>query len=224
LIIHFLENHLKKINANKPTIKIPPIIDFSYFDGVDPKKVTTPFFLFCGSAAYEDIIKFIIEVYINSNAKLKNYELKLVINGTLDQLEKLNQFINENRCHENVEILSNLSYLDLVNLYKSAWALLIPIGNNIQDQARFPFKICEYTASKRPIITSDSGAIKEYFDDGLNAFIAKTDSLDDFTRKLNLVMDQKKLSNRVGLNGYRLGKMLFNYKTYSDDLKNFILS
>lgn len=223
IISDFLENHVKKIAPDKLMVKIPPIIDFSYFDSINTQVHKVLYFLYCGSAAYDDIIKFIIKAFVNSNSAENNYKLRLVINGNSDQLNYLNQYLIDNKYEESIELLSKLSYFDLVSYYKSASALLIPMSNNTQDQARFPFKICEYTASKRPIITSDTGVIKEFFEDQVNAFIAKSDSVEDFTNKLNLVVEQPKFADKIGINGYELGKNVFNYKSYSETLSNLIL-
>ena len=203
-------------------IKIPPIIDFSYFDETNPKNVSAPYFLFCGSSNYDDIVKFIIEVFIKSKAKQSNYKLKLIINGSLDQLKELHKYIKDYRLENDIEILSKLPYFELISIYKSAEALLIPLTNNLQDRARFPFKICEYTASGRPIITSNSSSIHLLFEDNINAFIAESDSTDDFANKLNLVISQPSLADSIGVNGYKLGKRIFNYKTYTKSLTKLI--
>lgn len=221
-ISDFLERQVEKVAPDKPKIKIPPIINFLYFDTIVPKTDDELFFLFCGSAAYDDIIKFIIDSYVKSIAVESNYKLVLVLNGNDKELNVINKHIAKNNCEAYVKIKTKLSYKDLVCIYKSARALLIPIGNNIQDQARFPFKICEYTASKRPIITSASGSVKEFFNNRVNAFIAKVDDLEDFTSKINLVVNEPELANQVGLNGYNLGKEVFNYKTYAKGLKSLL--
>lgn len=222
VISDYLEQHLKKIAPNKIKLKIPPIIDFTYFDNIHPEFDSSPFFLFCGSALYDDVIKFIIKIFINSKAIKNKYKLKLVINGSKLQLMKLNEYLVQNKYEHEIEIMTQLSYQDLVSHYKSAKALLIPVGNNIQDQARFPFKICEYTASKRPIITSNSGAIKEFFIDGENGFVAKAEDEESIIDKINLVIEQPELANTIGQNGYDLGKKVFNFKTYTKELVSLI--
>ncbi len=222
VISSFLDNYVQKVASDTLRIKIPPIIDFSYFDKIQPQNGTTPFFLFCGSAAYLDVIKFIIESYHKSNAIQEGYRLKLILNGKNDEMSLIHNYIKDKELQNGVEIVSNLSYSDLVSFYKSANALLIPIKNNLQDQARFPFKICEYVASKRPIITSDSGVIKEFFTDNVDAFIAETDNLDAFISKLNLVIKEPDLAEKVGTKGYMLGTDVFNYKTYAEDLTMLI--
>lgn len=222
VISDYLEGHLKMTDPKKTQIKIPPIIDFTYFDQIKIEKKVSPFLLFCGSIVYVDVMKFIITVFINSSAVKYNFKLKLVINGSQDKINELKEYLVENKIDKWIEISSQLTYYDLVSNYKSAKALIIPVGNSLQDQARFPFKISEYTASKRPIITSNSGAIKEFFIDGDNAFVAKADDIDSFVDKFNKVIEQPDLADEIGLNGYKLGKKVFNYKSYSNELLSFL--
>jgi len=116
------------------------------------------------------------------------------------------------------------SYDDLIGYYKNARALLIPLQENLQDKARFPFKISEYTAAARPIITSDSGAVVEFFKDGENALLAKTGRISDFSAKLNFILENPQKAEQIGMNGYALGQNYFNYKSYRSTLLKLILN
>lgn len=220
VISDFLGKHVEKISPRKKFIKIPPTIDLSLFDSVEVKMSKS--FVFCGSAGYMDIIVFIIEAFKNSIAIDQNYGLKLIVNGSNEERDNIRKFIIDQNLNSYIELTSNLSYSDLIKNYKSATALLIPLNDNYQDQARFPFKICEYLASNRPIITSNTGAIKEYFTDNIDTIIAKTDDIDDFSSKLNFVIENPIKVELIGANGYKLGKRIFNYKSYSKSLGDFI--
>jgi glycosyltransferase involved in cell wall biosynthesis len=101
--------------------------------------------------------------------------------------------------------------------------LLLPLRNTIQDKARFPFKISEYLASGRPIITSDVGVISEYFIDNENALICIPDDIDSFVEKLNYVIFNSYAANEIGNKGYLLGKNYFNKDCYNSDLLNLII-
>ena len=133
----------------------------------------------------------------------------------LAAVSKIRSHISEDKT---IKILSDLSYEDLIGYYKNAKALLIPLQDNLQDKARFPFKIGEYTAAGRPIITSDSGAIVEYFEDGKNALLAKTGDINDFSAKLNFILENPDKAEQIGLNGHALGQQRFNYKSYTSTL------
>ena len=69
-------------------------------------------------------------------------------------------------------MFSNLTNRALNDLYKNAIALLIPLRPTLQDEARFPHKIGEYLASGNPVISTNYGEVKHYFQDGHDMLIA----------------------------------------------------
>lgn len=222
VISTFLEKHLKKVAPKIKSLKIPPIIDFSYYDKFQKKEVKKPFFLFCGSVEYFDLIKFVIISFKKISFKIPDFELKLVLNGNQIQLAMVNEYINENKLEGRVVILSKIPYNELINLNKMATALLIPIKNNIQDKARFPFKICEYVASKSPIVTSNVPLINEIFEDGYSAYVAKVDDFGDFSEKMYEAAVRPLHSIEIGKRAYEIGLKLFDFKVYIKRIKGFL--
>ena len=124
---------------------------------------------------------------------------------------------------ENIMIISNLLYADLIAHYKSAKALLIPLRNTIQDTARFPHKISEYTASQAVIISTNYGEIQYYFNDGLNAIISDKYSIKMFSAKIDWVLDNENSLKSIKERSYSLGNKYFNYISYYDDVEAFLL-
>jgi len=219
IISSYLEQHVNNLKANRPYIVIPPIIDFEKFERIDKRPIELNYFLYCGSVQYIDVIQFIIDAYQNSKGKNKGIMLILVVSGPEAMISKIRHSTKEDK---SIKILSGLPYEDLIGYYKNARALLIPLQDNLQDKARFPFKISEYTAAGRPIITSDSGAIIDYFKDGDNALLAKTGDLEDFTIKLDYVIDHPNDAEEIAKKSHALGDHFFNYKSYSELLKEFL--
>jgi glycosyltransferase involved in cell wall biosynthesis len=219
IISSFLVKYVNSMNANKPYLIIPPIIDFDKYSYIQNKPSDENYFLYCGSAYYPDVIEFIINAYRRSKSISQNVTLVLVVNGAQEVLSRIANSIKNDT---SIKLLSKLSYEDLIGYYKNAKALLIPLQDNLQDKARFPFKISEYTAAGRPIITSDSGAVVEYFHDGVNALMAKTGDVNDFSEKLNFILNNPQQSEELGKRSFTLGQKSFNYKSYSSNLRSFI--
>ena len=221
IISPFLEQHVKNIAPLLPYIIIPPIIDFEKYARAHNKPDQANYFLFCGSTHYTDVIEFILKAYTTSASEERGVSLILIINGNAEKILKLQDSIKQNK---SITMLSRLAYDDLIGYYKNAKALLIPLQNNLQDQARFPFKISEYTAAARPIVTSDSGAVTSYFTAGQNALLAKTGDFTDFAEKLKFILDNPEKAEQIAEHGHLLGQQHFNYKSYSNKLNAFILS
>jgi glycosyltransferase involved in cell wall biosynthesis len=221
IISFYLEQHVNSLKANRPHVIVPPIIDFEKFDKIKNKPDEPDYFLYCGSVQYADVIQFIIEAYRKSRGESHGVTLILVVSGPAEIISRIKLSIMSDK---KIKILSGLPYEDLIGYYKNARALLIPLQDNLQDKARFPFKISEYTAAGRPIITSDSGAVVDYFKDGENALLAKTGDLEDFSAKLNYVIDHPEIAEQIAQKSHALGERFFNYKSYSPVLTDFLLA
>ncbi len=219
IISTYLEQHVNRMKSKKPYIMVPPIIDFEKFSIIDNKPKESDYFLYCGSTYYLDVVEFIMEAYRKTNSRDQGVSLFLIVNGSAEVRAKIQDSIKENTT---IKLLSRLSYEDLIGYYKNAKALLIPLQDNLQDKARFPFKISEYTAAGRPIITSDFGAVIDYFKDGETALVAKTGDINDFSAKLSFVLENPEKSEQIGRNGHELGLQHFNYKSYSTALTKLI--
>ncbi len=198
-------------------IKVPVLYDYSKIK-LKKEKVEDDYFLFCASTAYLEIIDFIISSFniLNTNKT----KLILILNGKQDDINAL----KTKHCHNSkLEIVSNLNYNVLIEYYQNAFALLIPLRNNVTDIARFPHKIGEYLAVGRPIITTNYGEIKVYFKDHQNAFICNNYDILEFAEKMRFVLENKEFADEVGLNGRKLGEKVFDFRNYTDEVINFLI-
>ena len=164
VISDYLAKHVHSIKASKPIVKIPANSDFSAVDLISTSN-SGEYLMYCGTINYEEIIEFIISLF----AKLKENNqysgsLLLIISGTHENnWIKLHSFIETISCKKDIVIKSNIPHSELLKDYKGADVLIIPLRNTLQDIARFPHKIGEYTAARRPILSTNLGEIKLYF-------------------------------------------------------------
>jgi len=219
-ISSFLENYQKKINPNIKMFKIPVLTDFDWIDsiGVDGKKNNT--ILFCGASAYFENIKFIIDSF----EKVKNpiVELILIIHGNNSQNIQVSDYISKYSSKiEKIHIYSNLSFEDLIKLYKTSALLLIPLKPYERDIARFPHKISEYAASKTPILTTAVGEINNYFTNNVDSFISDNYNTIEYAEKIDFIFANKDLASFISQSSYNLGRKYFHYNSISLDLFNF---
>ncbi len=221
--VFVISHKLKQMTeANCPktsTLVIPASVDFGAFEGKKSKPDYKNYSLFCGGAAYHDTFKFIIKSFEKIAEVFTEHKLLLIANGKQTDMNRINNIINESPFVDNISVYSSLEYENLISFYLNAQILLIPLLNNPRDKARFPHKIGEYAATKRPILTTNIGEISYYFKDGVNAFIAKTDNIKEYSNKWSFVLENKSLANEVGQNGYKLGLKHFNY---SNQVKKMI--
>jgi glycosyltransferase involved in cell wall biosynthesis len=218
-ISEFLISIIKDNAPHKPYLKIPVLVDMKRYGNVE-KKHDEKYFLFCGAAAYSEIIIFIIKAFelLNQN----QIKLNLVINGTTAHLNQIIDYANQSVKKDLIRIYNNVSDHDLSILYKSAIGLLIPLRPTLQDKARFPHKIGEYLASGNPVVTTNYGEVKHYFIDGVNAIIAEEYDIKLFSEKMNYLIEYPEQGIIIGKTGLELASKYFDNMAYGNVIINFI--
>jgi glycosyltransferase involved in cell wall biosynthesis len=215
-ISDFLIGKVNKASQPK-TIKIPAITDFDKFrkSGTLPI-VKSRYFLFCGSKAYSKIIDFVISSFEILNQK--DFSLVLVTAKTPDLIER----IDKSQLKDQIKVMTEIPYNDLVNLYSSSEALIIPMRNNDQDKARFPHKIGEYCAACRPIITNKVGEINNYFNES-NSYLCSEYDTDEYADAMAEIISDPVHAKDVAEQSYQTGLMHFNYRSYSKSIINLFV-
>jgi glycosyltransferase involved in cell wall biosynthesis len=206
-------------------LKIPAMCDFAEYKQIQ-SSTTSPYIMYCGSIAYNEVIEFILEIYSSLIAdKIYNGDLVLVISGSHDNnWKKIRAKIDTAGIINNVLIKSNIPYSELLSLYKGADVLLIPLRKSIQDTARFPHKIGEYTASGRPIVSTNIGELKIYFKDGVSAILADDYTVSSYVGKLTKILPDKSTLDNIGKAGYTIGVENFDFHNQGVQLQKFILN
>lgn len=218
-ISEFLIKHINEVSPSKGYLKIPGLTDFERYDGIETL-LEGKYFLFCGSAAYNEIIFFVIDSFelIADNSS----HLYLVINGTENEIQVIKNYINNKKEKEKIKIFSNLTQKKLFTLYKNAIALLIPLRPTFQDIARFPHKTGEYLASGNPVISTNYGEIKYYFKDRKNMLLAENYDVNLFAEKMQFVIDNQEIAQKIGIEGRNLAITLFDYRYKAKEIDDFL--
>jgi glycosyltransferase involved in cell wall biosynthesis len=219
VISEFLINHIRKTAPEKKFLKIPILVDCERYKNIETNR-TNKYFLFCGATGYMEVIEFIIDSF--DKLDHASVDLYLVINGPAADFAKITNYINSTHNKVGIKIFSNLTQNQLYSFYKNAIGLLIPLRPVIQDIARFPHKVGEYLASGNPIISTNYGEIKYYFQDMINMLIAGTYDKDLFTKKMQFVIDHPEESQKIGLKGKQMGLSNFDYRNNATAINDFI--
>jgi hypothetical protein len=211
--------HIEQRYPEKKIIKIPPLVDFKSFAAVPKKSGPVSYFLYCGTLFYLEVVEFIIESYARLSCPNKP-KLTMVLNGDPHVLKNLHLKIVGKGLENDVTILSNLKYEELVELYVNAIALLIPLRDTPQDTVRFPQKIAEYCAAQKPIITTRIGEVVNYFDNSSMIFSDRYD-IGEFSDKMKFVIENRDSSDNIASACYRIGKLNFDYQSFSEPLSKY---
>jgi len=221
-ISELLIQDIARKNPLIPCLKLPILCDFETFD-IKKDVCSEPYFLYCGSLSYIDVVYFIIESFEKLNSD-ENYHLYLVVNGNSKQKKMLKDRIYHSSKKELIDIFSNIPFDELVQKYIDAQGLLIPLRPTLQDAARFPNKIGEYLASGNPMISTNYGEVAHYFTDGHTALIAQEYDVQQFAEKMNFIIQNPNESSQIGLNGRKLGYGKFDYVKHGRQMLEFLQS
>lgn len=215
-ISEFLIDRIKEKRPKMPLLKLPPLVNFDLFTKYRSTQEKN-YFLYVGNTGHYRPIVTILDAF--SMVTSTTYQLKLVLHGTMDRILKV---IDEHPKKDQIQVLSNLEYKELIQCYCNAKALLIPLDDSLKDVARFPNKIAEYLASANPIITANNGEIPYYFTDMENAFVAKTDEAALIAEKINFIVENPDRASEIGLEGYQTGLQYFDSNNIANKLEVFI--
>jgi len=218
-ISEFLIKNFQRSSPGKKYLKIPVLTDMERYDGIETVKVQD-YFLFCGDASYDEIIKFNINAFEKLNAP--STFLYLVIGGSDADKQAVKDYIADSDCKDRIRFLTRLTDKELSTYNKNAIALLIPLRPNQQDEARFPHKIGEYLASGSPVISSNYGEVRYYFKDMENMLIA--DSYDEnlFAEKMQFVLDNPDVAKKIGIKGQHIARNIFDYRAMGVVMSEFL--
>ncbi len=216
-----LNGNVLKQSWDNPKLKVLPLTDFQLFEGAGERGLLPEkYFLYCAGASYSEALELVIEAFDQS--EVADTALLLVIHGRADQMKRVNEKIRESKKAHLITLKSDLPFDELINCYKCATALLIPLRDTVTDKARFPHKISEYLATGNPIVTTAIGEVKIYFEDGKTAFVSSAASPSSFAQKLTEVNSNEEMAANIGKEGQKLGRKLFDYKVYSERLTSML--
>lgn len=217
-ISHFLADMAARKIDRKKILQIPSIVEFEKFKST--AKATEPFFLYCGHAGYFEVISFILSSYEKINDE--SYALYLVSNGADWEMKRLKERINQSPKSSSIKLFSRLPMQELIDLYMTSQALLIPLRPTEQDMARFPHKIGEYCAAKKVILSTSIGEVAHFFKDGETALLSENYDEEAFAAKMKEVIEEPERATQIGLRGHELGLQHFDHKALGVKLKSFL--
>lgn len=123
---------------------------------------------------------------------------------------------------ERVELPGFVLRADLLALYARASALLLPLPADLTSVARFPTKLGEYLASRRPVITTDVGEVGAYLTDGESAFVTPPGDTAAFAAAIRDVIKNPERAAQIAEAGFRVAEREFHYARHSKTLAEIL--
>lgn len=221
-ISELIISNLKNFSSNTKFLLIPALTDINKIDEVKKKEVEKfKYILYCGGIGYIEVIEIVIDAF----QKLKDeIHLVLILHGENRQLEKLKNKIANNRLSNRIHIFCCLSYSNLIQFYKNASVLLVPLRDSMQDRARYPQKISEYAACARPIVSNAIGQVGLDFCHKTNIYFANSFTSTDLAEGITTVLQDENMAEIISKNAREKAELYFDYRNYGNKLDQFLMN
>ena len=167
---------------------------------------------------------------IKSVAKLKNKykDLTYLIIGSGPNIGDLKKMIDKLSLNEFVKILDNITDQELPLYYASCDIFTMPSrflrnqNNMPTDVEGFGMVFLEANLYSKPVIGGAVGGQIDAIEDSVSGFLVDPEKVESITEKIELLLDNKELSNQIGISGKKRVSENFNWTLELEKIKNII--
>ena len=189
----------KKINSSK-FVKISTGVDSKLFY---PKNKKFNFdFLYAGTLHKRRKLDIILNAINLIKNKYKKFNL--IILGDGKELENLKRLVRKFYLSKNVNFIGKVNQERVPDYIRKSDICLAPYPKDVFN-IQLPYKILEYMACQKPVITTDTLATRKYFKNNVNALITKFNKK-DLSEAISTLIENKKLRERISNEGFKVSK------------------
>lgn len=224
-----LQNYYIQNCINPENIKIVNMtVDPERFDTVKKKEGVEPYIAYCGSLYNQkdgiDILIKAFSILVEKYPHIKLYIIgKTPTSHEADENENM-ALIKKLHLEDKVVMTGEIAATEMPQMLKNAEALTLARPNNQQTQNGFPTKLGEYLLTKNPVVVTKVSDIPMFLKDGVSAYLAEPDDVQDFADKLLALFDDYEHAKRVGKEGYAVAMISFNSNVEAKKIINAIFS
>jgi glycosyltransferase involved in cell wall biosynthesis len=172
--------------------------------------------LYMGSFRKIEGVKCLIESFPMILERLGRDVLLLIagriVNSPLhDDIDKI---IEKSTFKENIKYLGLIEEEDeIIKMLSASEVVVVPKLDNDENRAGFPQKVAEILATGRPLVVTSVGDIPKYLKDSESAIFCEPNNGNDLVRKIEEVMTNKELRERLSINGRKIAEKFFGMET-----------
>jgi glycosyltransferase involved in cell wall biosynthesis len=154
-------------------------------------------------------VLFLIDVFKELIPKYKN--LVLIICGSGNLKIKLEEIIEKSNLIGKVYLFEPVYGQQKLKVFNLADIFLFPSKNE-----GFGLVGAEAMACGKPVIAADNSSLPELVDDKKSGYLAKTNDINDWVHKIELLINSNKLKDRMGKNGLKKVKKYYTWDKVAD--------
>ncbi len=164
-----------------------------------------------------------VEHIIEAAALLKDHPIQFQIIGKGQTFNNAYQKAKDLGL-SNIHWMESVAYDKLPGLIEKAHLCLGIFGDTPKSSLVIPNKVYEYAAMGKPILTADTKAIHEVFENNKNIFLCSASSPRDLADKILYIKDNKDLALRVAKEGAYIVRKEYNPRALASRLIAIIQS
>lgn len=224
-ISHEIIKRIKRINKNIEIIHLPIIEDKLQFINIPIVEEERYCFWMGQVDGYINDIHLIIKtagilynkgvifsVYISGNYNLESY------NAIIKTANLSNYPI------EKIKLLGFIDNKTLLGYCKNSTFYVLPLWNDEKSINRFPTKISTFMFCGKPLFSSKIGEVGSFFNDFENIIFFKYGDYNDLSIKIQLLLNDKKIYDKLCINSYEFALNNFDYRIYEKKLLTFLIN
>lgn len=219
----------RAVNANPHLLihRLPSIVDAERFAAasvtMSSLDQSVPNFVYCGTWMVD--VLFILRAF--ALVRLSGYRAKLTIIGRYAEAQStlVLEYARERGLLPDDLVLAG--YVDdrtLEACYKTAAALLMPLGPDDRSLTRLPNKMGEYLASGRPVVSCKIGDLTNFLIDNVNAYLGEPGDERDFANKMIAVLEDPHRAEQIGAAGQQVALAHLDYRGHVNELARFFVN
>ena len=221
VISTYLEQRISSISKGKiPVILVPISVNFKYFKGPNKWNDKREIKIFYGgSFGQKDGLEFLIQAFDIVAYNFDN--IRLVLTGKeYDDFDFKNimSFINNANNRSQIEYKGFLETEAYYKLLNDCDIFCMTRNNTKFANAGFPFKLGEFLATGKVVISTDVGDISKYLKNGINCILIKPESVDEIVTALNYSINNYSKMESIGNQARRTAEDNFNSDILSQKL------
>jgi colanic acid/amylovoran biosynthesis glycosyltransferase len=146
-----------------------------------------------------------------------------VIAGEGSEHKRLEAMRQRLGLHERVELLGKLYFEEIQSWYYRADIFAMPsVVTSEGETDGLPTVVVEAMASGLPVVGTTTAAIPEAVEEGVNGFLVPSNDPNALADRLQILLEQKELRERLGCEGRQIAEVQFHLKRKVERLSDLI--
>jgi glycosyltransferase involved in cell wall biosynthesis len=206
-----------------PIFLFPVTVDFNNFSSTGSTRTPSEKvkIFYGGSFGEKDGLPFLLKALSGTWKQFKNIELNLTGLGDRSDMEKFFDLVSELNIGEIVKYHGFLERERYYRILNSCDIFCMTRINSKYANAGFPFKLGEFLATGKPVISTKVGDVTNYLNDK-EAILISPESEQEIENALKRILKDPRKYQIIGKNGLYVAQKYFDYKKYASPFLDYI--